>query len=105
MIDRQNNLSVTSQCQLMSLIRSKIYFQPKGASEEDLACTAADATNGDKARYLKKGTIRPGKGHKIYTYLLKGLDINRVARFTAATLYSNGQGICLSGGDHGLVQP
>ena len=29
------------------------------------------------ALYPKKGTSRPGKGHKIYPYLLKGLSIDR----------------------------
>jgi putative transposase len=29
------------------------------------------------ALYPKKGTNRPGKGHKIYPYLLKGLSIDR----------------------------
>ena len=32
---------------------------------------------GIMALYPKKGTSRPGKGHKIYPYLLKGLTINR----------------------------
>ena len=32
---------------------------------------------GIAALYPKKGTSRPGKGHKIYPYLLKGLEINR----------------------------
>lgn len=32
---------------------------------------------GIMALYPKKGTSRPGKGHKIYPYLLKGLPIDR----------------------------
>jgi len=32
---------------------------------------------GIAALYPKKGTSRPGKGHKIYPYLLRGLEINR----------------------------
>jgi putative transposase len=32
---------------------------------------------GIMALYPKKGTSRPGKGHKIYPYLLKGLSIDR----------------------------
>jgi putative transposase len=32
---------------------------------------------GIAALYPKKGTSRPGKGHKIYPYLLKGLEIDR----------------------------
>ena len=32
---------------------------------------------GITALYPKKNASRPGKGHRIYPYLLKGLDINR----------------------------
>lgn len=32
---------------------------------------------GIMALYPKKGTSRPGKGHKVYPYLLRGLEINR----------------------------
>lgn len=32
---------------------------------------------GIMALYPKKGTSRPGKGHKIYPYLLRGLEIDR----------------------------
>ena len=36
MIDRQNALPVTRQCQLLTLNRSTVYYQPTRASEEDL---------------------------------------------------------------------
>ena len=38
------------------------------------------------ALYPKKGTSRPGKGHKIYPYLLKGLEINRPNRVWCADI-------------------
>ena len=112
MIDRQNTLPVTRQCQLLSLNRSTVYYQPKGVSDEDLKLMRRidemhlkrpfygsrrirdwlweegyDINRkrvqrlmrqmGITALYPKKGTSRPGKGHKIYPYLLKGLEINR----------------------------
>jgi len=36
MIDRMHTLPVTRQCQLLSLNRSTVYYQPKPASDEDL---------------------------------------------------------------------
>ena len=37
MIDRQDSLPVTRQCQLLSLNRSTVYYQPmEGVSDEDL---------------------------------------------------------------------
>ncbi len=112
MIDRQNSLPVTRQCQLLSLNRSTVYYRPKAASEEDLRLMRRidemhlkrpfygsrrirdwlweegnDINRkrvqrlmrqmGITALYPKKGTSRPGKGHKIYPYLLRGLEVNR----------------------------
>ncbi len=112
MIDQQNRLPVTRQCQLLSLNRSTVYYQTKGTSDEDLKLMRRidemhlkrpfygsrrirdwlweegyDINRkrvqrlmrqmGIMALYPKKGTSRPGKGHKIYPYLLKGLEINR----------------------------
>ncbi len=112
MIDRRDPLPVTRQCQLLSLNRSTVYYQPKGASDEDLRLMRRidemhlkrpfygsrrirdwlweegyDVNRkrvqrlmrqmGIAALYPKKGTSRPGKGHKIYPYLLKGLEIDR----------------------------
>lgn len=113
MIDRQDKLPLTQQCQLLSLNRSTVYYQPKKpVSDEDLKLMRRidemhlkrpffgsrrirdwleeeghDINRkrvqrlmrqmGMAALYPKKNTSRPGKGHKIYPYLLKGLDINR----------------------------
>jgi putative transposase len=112
MIDRMHTLPVTRQCQLLSLNRSTIYYQPKPASNDDLKLMRRidemhlqrpfygsrrirdwlweeghDINRkrvrrlmqqmGITALYPKANTSRPGKGHKIYPYLLKGLEINR----------------------------
>jgi putative transposase len=36
MIDRTHSLPVSRQCQLLGLNRSTVYYQPIGASDEDL---------------------------------------------------------------------
>lgn len=112
MVDRAHDLPVTRQCQLLSLNRSTVYYQPKPASDEDLKLMRRidemhlerpfygsrrirdwlPAENYDinrkrvqrlmrqmgiQALYPKKGTSRPGKGHKIYPYLLKGLEVDK----------------------------
>ena len=41
---------------------------------------------GIEAIYQKPNTSRPGKGHKIYPYLLKGLEINRPGQVFAADI-------------------
>ena len=41
---------------------------------------------GMEAIYQKPNTSRPGKGHKIYPYLLKGLEINRPGMVFAADI-------------------
>jgi len=112
MVDRTHKLSVTRQCELLSLNRSTFYYQSKsGVSEEDLKLMRRidemhmkrpfygsrrirdwlyeeghDINRkrvqrlmrqmGITALYPKKNTSKPGKGHKIYPYLLKGLEIN-----------------------------
>ena len=121
MIDRKAPLPITRQCQLLSLNRSTVYYQPKGVPDDDLQLMRRiDAMHlkrpfygsrrirdwlweegqeinrkrvqrlmrqmGITALYPKKGTSRPGKGHKIYPYLLKGLDIDRPNQVWAADL-------------------
>ena len=121
MIERNDALPVTRQCQLLSLNRSTVYYQPKGLSDEDLELMRRidemhlerpfygsrrirdwlweegyDINRkrvqrlmrqmGITALYPKKGTSRPGKGHKIYPYLLKGLTIDRPNQVWAADL-------------------
>ena len=121
MIERNDALPVTRQCQLLSLNRSTVYYQPKGVSDEDLELMRRidemhlerpfygsrrirdwlweegyDINRkrvqrlmrqmGITALYPKKGTSRPGKGHKIYPYLLKGLTIDHPNQVWAADL-------------------
>jgi putative transposase len=112
MIDRTHSLPVTRQCQLLSLNRSSVYYQPIGVTDEDLRLMRlidevhlkrpfygsrrirdnlqdlGHSVNRKKvqrlmrlmgitALYPKANTSRPGKRHKIYPYLLKGLTIHR----------------------------
>lgn len=121
MIDREHDLPITRQCQLLSLNRSTVYYQPKEASKVDLALMRRidemhlkrpyygsrrirdwlweeghDINRkrvqrlmrqmGMTALYPKRGTSRPGKGHKIYPYLLKGLRIDRPNQVWAADI-------------------
>ena len=121
MIDRSHALPVTRQCQLLNLNRSSVYYQPRGASDEDLRLMRRiDEMHlkrpfygsrrirdwlqdegfgvnrkrvqrlmrqmGITALYPKANTSRPGKGHKIYPYLLRGLEIDRPNQVWAADI-------------------
>lgn len=113
MIDRNHDLPITRQCQILSLNRSTFYYQRKtSVSEDDLKlmrridemhlkrpfygsrrlCHWLQDENwnvnrkrvqrlmrqmGIQALYPKRNTSKPGKDHKIYPYLLKGLKIDR----------------------------
>lgn len=113
MVDRSHELSVTRQCQLLSLKRSTYYYKSNtGVSEEDLKLMRQidemhmkrpfygsrrirdwlhekgyDINRkrvqrlmrqmGIAALYPKRNTSKPGKGHQVYPYRLKGLEINR----------------------------
>jgi putative transposase len=62
---------------------------------------------GLEAIYPKPRLSVPGSGHKIYPYRLRSLK-SRSARPRLGQryhLHPTAAGICLSGGDHGLVQP
>lgn len=111
MINREHDLPVTRQCQLLDLNRSTAYYQRKPASEADLLlmrridemhmqrpfygsrrirdwlqdeghdinrkCVQRLMRQmGIMALYPKTNTSRPGKGHKIYPYLLRSLTID-----------------------------
>ena len=121
MIDRTHALPVIRQCQLLNLNRSSVYYQPAGASDEDLRLMRridemhlkrpfygsrrirdwlqdeGFPVNRKRAQrlmrqmgicalYPKANTSRPGKGHKIYPYLLKGLEIDRPNQVWAADI-------------------
>lgn len=100
-------LSVRRQCELLGLPRSSCYYAPGGESEENLALMRrldelytrwpfygsrrlADELGvnrkrvqrlmrlmGIEAIYPKRRTTQPGAGHKIYPYLLRGVEVER----------------------------
>lgn len=112
-ISSAHALPVVKQCQLLSIARSSVYYQPKAISDEDIRLMRIiDELHmkypfygsrrlrdplfdeygltinrkriqrlmqqmGLQAVYPKKNTSRANKAHKVYPYLLKGLDINR----------------------------
>ena len=58
-----------------------------------------------RALYPRRRTSQPGKGHKIYPYLLRDLSIERANQAWASDIsyIPHGQGVHVPGGDHGLV--
>ncbi|HEY5595694.1 MAG TPA: IS3 family transposase [Candidatus Bipolaricaulota bacterium] len=109
------------QCELLSLCRSSLYYQPKPVSEADLKLMRRiDELHlkhpflgarrlarmlqregfdvgrrhvgtlmqlmGVEAIYRKKRTSIPGKGHKIYPYLLRNVAIERPNQAWAADI-------------------
>ena len=112
MINRDADLPITRQCELLSLNRSTVYYQLQDVSEMDLKLMRRidemhlkrpfygsrrirdwlqdegyDVNRkrvqrlmrqmGIRALYPKPRTSKPGKGHKIYPYLLRDLVIDR----------------------------
>lgn len=122
MIDRSHEVPVTTQCHLLELNRSTVYYQGKELSDEDLELMRQiDQIHlkypfygsrrirdwfedhrgmkvnrkrirrlmrlmGIEALYPKKRTSQPGKGHKIYPYLLQGLEITHANHVWAADI-------------------
>lgn len=107
------DLSITRQCDLLSVCRSSLYYKPMG-QETELNLKLMEELDrqylktpfygirkmteylrslgykvnrkrvsrlmkkmGLETIYRKQNTSQPNKGHKIYPYLLKGLQINR----------------------------
>lgn len=100
-------LSLRRQCELLGLPRSSCYYACGGESEENLALMRrldelytrwpfygsrrlADELGvnrkrvqrlmrlmGIEAIYPKRRTTQPGAGHKIYPYLLRGVEVSR----------------------------
>ena len=112
MIDRDHELSVTRQAEVVGIARSTVYYLPRpvSATDLDLMCQidklhtefpfagsrmlrrllAANGSQvgrrhiktlmrkmGIEALYRRPRTTRPEPGHKIYPYLLRGLEIVR----------------------------
>ena len=87
--------------------RIRDWFEDQGISVNHKRIQRLMRLMGIQALYPKKKTSRPGKGHKVYPYLLTGLDINGSNQVWAAdiTYIPHGQRVSLSGGHHGLAQP
>ncbi len=121
MIDKDNRLPITRQCQLLKLNRSSVYYQRTPVSEEDLALMRRlDEMHlkrpfygsrrlrdwlqdegygvcrkrvrrlmqlmGIRALYARPRTSMPGKGHKIYPYLLRDLTIDHANQVWATDI-------------------
>lgn len=122
LIDRKHaELSIARQCELLSLPRSVLYYQPAQESAENLALmaeidqqylkcpfygsrrmtallnTLGHRVNRKRIQRLyqlmglqgigpKPHLSKPGEGHKIYPYLLRGLAIERINQVWATDL-------------------
>jgi putative transposase len=121
MIDKSHKVPVCTQCHLLELNRSTVYYQIQAVSEQDLELMRKiDKVHleypfygsrrirdwledhgmkvnrkriqrlmrlmGIEALYPKKRTSLPGKGHKIYPYLLQGLEIKYANQAWAADI-------------------
>jgi len=121
MIDKSHPAPLSTQCRLLELNRSTVYYQGQEVSEQELQLMRQiDQVHlkypfygarrirdwfddhgmkvnrkriqrlmrlmGIEALYPKKKTSLPGKGHKIYPYLLKGLEIKHANQVWAADI-------------------
>jgi putative transposase len=112
MIDREHDLPITKQAEILRISRGTVYYLPRPVPEVDLAIMrrldrlhlefpfagsrmlrgllAADGSKigrrhvktlmkrmGIEALYRRPRTTKPAPGHKIYPYLLRGMEITR----------------------------
>ena len=112
MIDREHDLSITRQAEVLKISRGSVYYLPRPVSSADLAIMrrldrlhlefpfagsrmlrgllAAEGCKigrrhvktlmrrmGIEALYRRPRTTKPEPGHKIYPYLLRGMEITR----------------------------
>ena len=112
MIDRDHELSVSRQAEVVGIARSTVYYLPRPVSAADLALMRQIdklhtefpfagarmlrrllAANGSKvgrrhvktlmhrmgieALYRRPRTTKPEPGHKVYPYLLRGVEVTR----------------------------
>jgi putative transposase len=112
MIDRQHDLPITKQAELLRVSRGSVYYLPRPAPEADLVIMrrldrlhlefpfagsrllrgllAAEGCKigrrhvktlmrrmGIEAIYRRPRTTKPEPGHKIYPYLLRGVQVTR----------------------------
>jgi putative transposase len=112
MIDREHDLPITKQAEVLSISRGSVYYLPRPVSDADLKLMrrldelhlelpfagsrmlrhllAAEGSKvgrrhvatlmrrmGIEALYRRPRTTKPEPGHKIYPYLLRGIEIER----------------------------
>ncbi len=112
MIDREHDLPITKQAEVLRISRSSVYYLPRSVPEADLAIMrrldrlhlefpfagsrmlrgllAAEGSKigrrhvktlmkrmGIEALYRRPRTTKPEPGHKIYPYLLRGVEITQ----------------------------
>jgi putative transposase len=112
MIDREHDLPITKQAQVLRISRGSVYYLPRSVSATDLevmrcldrlhlefpfagsrmlrGLLAAEGCKigrrhvktlmkrmGIEALYRRPRTTKPAPGHKIYPYLLRGIEIAR----------------------------
>jgi len=112
MIDREHDLSITRQAEVLQISRGSVYYLPRPVPDADLAIMrrldrlhlefpfagsrmlrgllAAEGCKigrrhvktlmrrmGIEALYRRPRTTKPEPGHKIYPYLLRGIEITR----------------------------
>ena len=112
MIDREHDLPITKQAEVLRISRGSVYYLPRPVSDADLAIMrrldrlhlefpfagsrmlrgllAAEGCKigrrhvktlmqrmGIEALYRRPRTTKPEPGHKIYPYLLRGMEITR----------------------------
>ena len=112
MIDREHDLPITKQAEVLQISRGSVYYLPRPVSDADLAIMrrldrlhlefpfagsrmlrgllAAEGCKigrrhvktlmrrmGIEALYRRPRTTKPEPGHKIYPYLLRGMEITR----------------------------
>jgi HTH-like domain len=145
MIDREHDLSITKQAEVLKISRGSVYYLPRPVSSADLAIMrqldrlhlefpfagsrmlrgllAAQGCKigrrhvktlirrmGIEALYRRPRTTKPEPGHKIYPYLLRGMERSRVRTrsgpWTSPTVRlapRNRGGICLECNEKGGV--
>src|SRR5467141_3171997 len=74
MIDREHDLSIIKQAEVLKISRGSVYYLPRPVSSADLAIMRR---MGIEALYRRPLTTKPEPGHKIHPYLLRGLEITR----------------------------
>jgi len=112
MIDREHDLSITRQAEVLKISRGSVYYLPRPVPDADLAIMRRlDRLHleypfagsrmlrgllalqgckigrrhvktlmrrmGIEALYRRPRTTKPEPGHKIYPYLLRGMEITR----------------------------